>query len=459
MEPIFLEHWLHEKITHRVREDSDYRQFIGKGSLDQELTRSDVEDYQLYKLRKILSYAYEKSDFYKKRFKTHGIKPDEIQTLADLAKIPFTEPSDIAEHANRFLCVSHGDITRVTTFTTSGTTGPQKRVFCTEKDLDRMTDFMAVGLRTVADNRDVLQIILPFGTANNQGDLLAKGAKKMGIFPVKAGMKIRPEDQIELIRQHGSTVLFVPTPYLYRMTKELEDKTSLGSLGVRALFVTSGYLSEPMRNQLKRAWNCRVHTHYGLSEMGLGLAVECSAYDGYHFNEADTLLEIIDPRTGETLNEGEGELVFTTLSNEGMPLIRYRTHDLSHLIPEPCPCGATTLLRFGKISRRLESGVRMGGGDEIYFSIFDEFIYNVSELVDYQISVAEEQGKDLLVFTAEVTHIGDDVEKKIRDVVSDSPLIRKNVGNGTMAEPEVNLVALGAFKMQGRAKKMIASHG
>jgi phenylacetate-CoA ligase len=458
MKPIFLEHWLHEKIKKKMEEDPDYRQFIGKGSFGREVTRGDVEDYQLYKLRKILSYAYEKSDFYKKRFKTHGIKPDEIQTLSDLARIPFTDPSDVAEHANRFVCVSHGDITRVTTFTTSGTTGPEKRVFCTEKDIDRMTDFMATGLRTVADNHDVLQIILPFGTANNQGDLLAKGAEKVGIFPVKAGMRIRPEDQIELIRQHRSTVLFVPTPYLYRITKELEDKTSLGSLGVKTLFVTSGYLSEPMRNQLRRTWNSHVHTHYGLVEMGLGLAVECNAYDGYHFNEADTLVEIVDPRTGEALNEGEGELVFTTLSNEGMPLIRYRTHDLSHLIPEPCPCGAATLLKFGKITRRLESGVTVGGGDEIYFSIFDESIYNVSELVDYQISVTTEQGKDLLVFTAEVTHIGDDVEKKIRDLVLESPLVRKNIRNGTMAEPEVNLVALGAFKRQGRAKKMIADN-
>ena len=456
MEPIFLEHWLHEKIGTRMQEDPDYRHFVGKRSLGREITRGDVEDYQLYKLRKIFSYAYEKSDFYKKRFKAQWIKPDEIQTLADLAKIPFTEPSDVAEHANRFICVSHGDITRVTTFTTSGTTGPEKRVFCTEKDLDRMTDFMATGLRTVADKQDVLQIILPFGTANNQGDLLAKGAEKMGILSVKAGMRIKPEDQIELIRQHGSTVLFVPTPYLYRITKEMEGKNSLGSLGVKALFVTSGYLSEPMRDQLKRAWNSHVHTHYGLVEMGLGLAVECNAYDGYHFNEADTLLEIIDPRTGEALNEGEGELVFTTLSNEGMPLIRYRTHDLSHRIPEPCPCGATTLLKFGKISRRLESGVKVGGGDEIYFSIFDEFIYNVSELVDYQISVNQVEGKDLLVFTAEVTRIGNDVQEKLRDVVLNAPLVRKNITNGTMAEPEVNLVALGAFKRQGRAKKMIA---
>jgi phenylacetate-coenzyme A ligase PaaK-like adenylate-forming protein len=100
----------------------------------------------------------------------------------------------------------------------------------------------------------------------------------------------------------------------------------------------------------------------------------------------------------------------------------------------------------------------VGGGDEIYFSIFDESIYNVSELVDYQISVTTEQGKDLLVFTAEVTHIGDDVEKKIRDLVLESPLVRKNIRNGTMAEPEVNLVALGAFKRQGRAKKMIADN-
>ena len=456
METIFLERWLHEKIRQGHRADHQFRQFIGEAGLSEPLTRKDIENYQLFKLKKILAYAYEKSAFYRDRFDNHGIGPGDIQTMDELSLLPLTDPSDLAENPNRFLCVSHGDISRVTTFTTSGTTGPEKRVFCTEKDLERMTDFMGTGLRAVADKGDTLQIILPFGSSNNQGDLLTRGAEKVGIHPVKAGMQIKAEEQINLIRRHHSTILFGPTPYIYRMTKGLAKNHRLDELGVKALFVTSGYLSEPMRNQLKGAWQCDVHTHYGLVEMGLGVAVECHAHEGYHFNEADLILEVVNPRTGAPAPGEEGEIVFTTLTREGMPLIRYRTHDLSRLITEPCPCGATTLLRFDKISRRREHGVRVGDGDEIYYSLFDEIIYDVPELVDYQITITRSDSKDQLTVHAEVRPSGSDVEQSIRERLLGLPLIRKNIKNRTMVDPEIKLVDLDTFKQSGRAKKWIA---
>jgi len=458
METIYLERWLHEKIRNGHQTDPEYPHFTDEAMLSGQLTRRDIEHYQMYKLRKTLAYVYEHSAFYRERFKGLGIHPEDIQSTADFSEIPLTDPSDLAGNPNRFLCVSHGDISRVTTFTTSGTTGPEKRVFCTKNDLERMTDFMGTGLRTVADEQDILQIILPFGSSNNQGDLLTRGAEKVGITAVKAGMQIKAEEQINLIRQHHSTVLFGPTPYIYRMTKELEDRHRLDGLGVKTLFVTSGYLSEPMRNQLKRTWHCDVHTHYGLTEMGLGVAVECHAHDGYHFNEADLFLEVVDPQTGAVISEGEGELVFTTLSKEGMPLIRYRTHDLSRLITETCPCGADTLLRFDKISRRKEHGVRVGAGDEIYYSLFDERLYDVPELVDYHIIITRPEGKDHLIFSAEVRRSGSEVAQAIKKLIFSSPLIRKNIENGTMTAPAVELVALGTFNTGGRAKKKIEDH-
>ncbi|MFH1490799.1 MAG: DVU_1553 family AMP-dependent CoA ligase [Pseudomonadota bacterium] len=458
METVYLEQWLHKKIMRVHEADAEFRHFTGKGALPEALNRKDVELYQLYRLRKVLAYVFKKSAFYRERFKSAGLKPDDLRSLEDLSRVPFTEPMDLAEHSNRFLCVSHGDISRVTTFTTSGTTGPQKRIFCTKADLERMTDFMGTGLKTVATEKDVLQIMLPFGSVNNQGDLLTRGAEKAGIRPVKAGMHISHDAQMDLIRSNKSTVLFGPTPRIFRMSQEMNGKVDLKALGMKTLFLTSGYLSESMRDLLSRLWQCDVHSHYGLTEMGLGVAVECHAHSGYHFNEADLLLEVVDPQTGRPIEEGEGELVFTTLTREGMPLIRYRTHDLSCLITDPCPCGASGLLKFGKITRRLEDRIFLTGGDEIYFSLFDEMFYNLPDLVDYQIMVDRVDGKDHLTFSVEVIHAGEKVEENIRRGLSKVPLILKNLKKETMTDPEIAFVAPGSFHRGGRAKKMIEDH-
>ena len=210
---------------------------------------------------------------------------------------------------------------------------------------------------------------------------------------------------------------------------------------------------------MQSIWNCDVHTHYGLTEMGLGVAVECHAHNGYHFNEVDLLLEVVDPKTGEVIKDGrEGELVFTTLSREGTPLIRYRTHDISRLITEPCPCGATTLLKFGKVTRRLESVVEIGDGDQIYPSLFDELLYQIPQVVDYQVTLSRADGKDNLAFVAEVTQMGNGIEQKIKEVLLSFPLIQRNISAGRMTEPKLELVGLGELKRSGRAKKMIVDN-
>ncbi|MEW6667058.1 MAG: DVU_1553 family AMP-dependent CoA ligase [Thermodesulfobacteriota bacterium] len=458
MKRIFLEQWLHDRIGRKRETDPDFRAFSGKIGTIPEISGSDVEAYQLFQLKKILGYAYSRSSFYRQLFDEKGVKPDDVQSLRDLARLPFTTPRDMAEHSNRFVCVSHSEISRVTTFTTSGTTGPEKRVFCTKNDLERMTDFMGTGLRTVAGPQDVLQIMLPSGTVNSQTDLLAKGAEKVGIRSVKAGLSIPFDQQVGLIRAHGSTVLFVPTPIIYRMTQEMRARVDLAGLGVKTLFLTVAFVSDSMRKRLRESWNCDVHDHYGLTEMGLGVAVECHAHNGYHFNELDLLLEIVDPDTGQVLDEGEGELVFTTLTREGMPLIRYRTHDLSHWIQEPCPCGASSLARFGKISRRLDSHVRIGKGDAIYFSLFDEYLYSVPEVVDYRIEVGGLGGKDSLTFTVEATRFDQQVEESVRQALSCSSVIRRNLEGGLLAELRISPAAAGAFRPGGRAKKMIVDH-
>lgn len=452
---ISLEESLNEIVKKRIRETLQYRNSFDVQRVEK-ISRGDLEDFQLFQLRKTLHYVYEKSFFYRELFDQREIKPGEIQSLADLSKLPLTEPGDLAEKPLRFLCIPIGEAIRAITFTSSGTTGPQKRIFFSEKDIEVMTDFMGAGMSVVATTDDVVQIILPRGPILGQVDLLARGVEKMGALPVMTGIELIPEEQIQAIMKNNSTVLFSETLRLNRISVESKNNHDLAKMGVKVLFLTSNYLSNSMRANLQGIWNCEVFTHYGLTEMGLGVAVECPAHNGYHFNEADLLAEIIDPETGEVLaDQEEGELVFTTLNREAMPFIRYRTHDLCKLSGNPCECGTTTLKKLGWIKRRLEGVVTIGEEDEIYPAMFDEALYAIPDIIDYEVSIKKDGGKDQLLFQVEMNKKEGQIEEQVREAILKVPPVQKNVRIGKMTVPAIELVNLGSLKKSTRAKKMI----
>lgn len=454
METIFLESWLHDHIRRESQTNSEFRQFLGVRP-SEGFTRADVERYQLFRLREMLAYVHEHSSFYGVLFNSNGLRPNDIKSLSDLSRIPFTDQTDLALNPNRFLCVSHGEIARATTFTSSGTTGPEKRVFCTEGDIEKIVEFMGAGMKTVTHEGDVVQILLPSGSVNNQAELLARGIERIGGVPVIAGLKRSADEQLDMIKKHRPSIIFGVTPMIYRITQELRDKCSLSELGVKTLFLTSGYVSRHLRENLKNLWQCDIHDHYGLTEMGLAVAVECHAHDGYHCNEVDLLCEVIDPKSGRALGEGEGELVFTTLRREGMPLIRYRTNDIVRLIREQCPCNATTLMRFGDVSRRLELEVALLSGHVIYPSMFDEVLYRLTDLVDYELRVKDENGKDRLCFTVEMRGPKPGLRNIIKQLLYSDPLLSSALSSKTVAEPEIFVVPSGYLLRGGRVKKKI----
>jgi phenylacetate-coenzyme A ligase PaaK-like adenylate-forming protein len=317
-----------------------------------------------------------------------------------------------------------------------------------------MTEFMGAGMRTVARKEDVVQIMLPSGSLSNQADLLEQGVLKMGAKPVKAGFNLPSEEQLELIKKHGTTVIFGVTSPVYRMTQELKGSHALDKLGVKTIFLTS-FLADTQRAYLRQVWNCDVHSHYGLTEMGLAVAVECHAHDGYHFNEADLLLEVIDPETGKVLEEGEGELVFTTLRREGTPLVRYRTNDIARLIPELCSCGAATLIRFGTVTRRLEVMVQLARRHLIYPSLFDEVLYKLTDLVDYDLRVTSTGDRERLHFTVEVIGPDHGIQDKIKQLLFHEQAVHALFAEGKMDDPEITVVPPGGISQMGRAKKKI----
>jgi phenylacetate-coenzyme A ligase PaaK-like adenylate-forming protein len=360
------------------------------------------ENYRLFKLRRMLNYVAEHSRYYQRCFADFGIKPQKITSIADLRVIPLTNGTDLSMDPFAFLCVSQSKIERIITFTSSGTMGPKKRIFFTEKDLEAITDYMGAGMKTVAGSSDVVQILLPEGPVMGQTDLLARGVEKMGARPVIAGMFLEPQEQIEIIRRQGSTVIFGETHLIYRITKTMERHCDLARLGIHTLFLTTSHASEKMIAYLSRTWNARISKHYGLVEMGLGLAVDCPSCGAYHFNELDVICEVVDPKTGRVLPPGSGgELVFTTLQREGMPLIRYCSRDLAPFGPSAGSCDSP-LNTIGHVESRVESRLRLDNGAVVYPTLFHDVVFSIPEVIDYELSIETEYGTDVLVFDLEV---------------------------------------------------------
>ncbi|MDY7033236.1 MAG: AMP-binding protein [Thermodesulfobacteriota bacterium] len=455
MKTCYVETWLHEKVRQTTTDNPE----LGGRECFKDLshiTRSHIEEFQFFKLKRILDYAFQKSRYYKEVFAETGITPNDIRNMNDFVKLPLTEPDDLAQIPHKFVCVSLKEFAQEYLFDTSGTEGKPKRVVCTQHDIDKMIDFMSAGMRTVSERNDTILLILPGGRPNSQSDLLSKGVSKMGGIPVICDINVSPEECIQMIEQHRPKVIFTSPSRIHRITMGYTQKSRLQNLGVQTLFLTSEHVSSAMRKKLQDIWNCEIHGHYGMTEMGLGVSVECHAHDGYHFNEADLLLETIDPSTGELIEgDSEGELVFTTLTREGTPLIRYRTHDITRVLKKPCPCGAVTLKRIGAPVTKKRSFVTLGNKDIIHPSFFDDEIYCVPEVVDYQVVMSKKENMDRITFRVETAEEDLGIEKEITKRVLKNHLLQKNIDQGMLSWPEIDLVSMGTLRSKSRAKKLI----
>jgi phenylacetate-CoA ligase len=454
MKPIIFESWVHDVIRKKLREDKEFQRWMGHETL-LKITRNDIERYHIFMFRKAFTYASQKSVFYRDLFKKTGIGAEDINSLADISKIPLTNPEDIAQYPYLFACIPLGDIASITTFSSSGTTGPHKKVFVSDNDLERMTDFMAVGMREVAREGDIVQIMLPSRRPNDQSSLLAIGVRKMGGIPVVASNSLSPEEQIQKINENHPDVLFAETAYMWRVTQETCRTHDLKTKGVKTIFLTAEHCADSMRKQLEETWSCEVEVHYGMTEMGLAVSIECEAHDGYHFNEADLMAEIVDPETGKALGDDEeGEVVFTTLNREAMPLIRYRTHDISRLIGASCQCGASTLKKIAPVTRRREAIVKING-DELYPSILDEILFRIPDIIDYQATITRDGTMNYLTLKIEAHKEDEEIQKAIKEKLLSNTAIKENTDKGRLELSPIQFVAQGSLARMERAKKLI----
>ncbi|MDI9387240.1 MAG: phenylacetate--CoA ligase, partial [Spirochaetota bacterium] len=298
---------------------------------------------QFARLKNLIEKIYANVPFYKEKFDALGLKPSDIRCLEDIKKLPFTTKDDLRQtYPYGLLAVPQSEIVEI--HMSSGTTGLPVVNAYTQADMDQWTEGMGRTLSGAGATRnDTVQNAYGYGLFTG-GMGVHYGTQRIGatVIPISSG---NTEKQLMLMRDFHST-LFTCTPsYALYMAEKAESMgINVHDLPVRAGCFGAEPWSENMRKEIEKAWNIKAYDIYGLTEItGPGVAFECEAQDGMHFNEDLWYPEIIDPETGEPLPDGEkGELVITTILKEGTPLIRYRTRDITYIMKEACSCGRTT---------------------------------------------------------------------------------------------------------------------
>ena len=366
------------------------------------MPREEMRKLQAERLVSTIEYTYNNSPFYKKRFDEAGIKPSDIKSLDDLHKIPFTTKQDFTDNYPFGLFARPmKDIVRI--HASSGTTGKPKVVGYTREDMNTWSDLIArLVVMAGGSNEDIAQVAFGYGLFTG-GFGLHQGLEKVGVtvVPMSSG---NTEKQIMLMRDFGSTILVATPTYALHIAEVLEEmnvpkeeiKLKIGMFG------GEGH-TEEMRKVLEEKLGIISTENYGLSEvMGPGVAGECIYKKGLHIAEDCFIIEIINPETGELVPDGElGEVVITTIKKEGIPILRYRTHDISYIISEQCECGRTSR-RLAKMQGRSDDMLIIKGVN-VFPSQVESVLLGIDHISPYyQLIVSKEGYNDRLEIRVEL---------------------------------------------------------
>lgn len=379
---VSLQAGLYDLCRLRIEKDEEFKAQSARGNFDA-VDDALFDEYKLWQLKKTVRRVRTKSPFYRRLFEKEGVTEDDLHSLEDIAKLPFTFPADLAGTSYSLLCTSQGEVEKPVTFYSSGSTGTKKRIFFSMADIQKILDFLPRGMNTVI-GRDEARVLVFLQNSQGRGigSILAQSLNAFGMQGWTADLQDSTDDILRATVEHKINVWFGDAITIYRATRVLEKQADLRSLGMQCIFITMSNIPQSMIDYLHSAWGCRVSTHYGLTESGWGLAVDCDVCPGYHYDELDHIVEVVDPETGGPVPEGrEGEVVLTNISRDCMPLIRYRTGDIATLTKSVC---GSHLMTLGHIRRRKE-GATEYNGHYIYPALFDEVLFSTDGLLDYRI--------------------------------------------------------------------------
>jgi phenylacetate-CoA ligase len=368
------------------------------------MPREAIESIQLRRLQVTLSRVYATVPFYRRKFEAAGITPADIKSLKDLQRLPFTTKQDLRDnYPYDMFAVPMNNVVRI--HASSGTTGQPTVVGYTKRDIDTWAELMARSLSAGgATPNDIIHNAYGYGLFTG-GLGVHYGAEKLGasVIPVSGGNTKR---QIIIMRDFNPTILTATPSYILHLAETAEEMgISFRNLQFKYGIFGAEPWSENMRREIENKLNITAVDIYGLSEvMGPGVAIEChEAKNGLHIFEDHFIPEIIDPQTGEVLPYGEtGELVFTSITKEAFPIIRYRTRDITSLNPEPCICGRTHV-RMGKVSGRTDDMLIIRGVN-VFPSQIESVLMQMEKIEPHYQLVVDREGKlDILTVLVEVS--------------------------------------------------------
>lgn len=419
------------------------------------MPRERLDALKLERLKATVAHAYRNVEFYRTRLDEAGVGPDTIQSLDDLARIPFTTKDDLrAGYPFKMFAVPMRDIVRV--HASSGTTGQVTVVGYTKNDIAAWSDLMARTLACAgATADDLIQVAYGYGLFTG-GLGLHYGVERLGAtaIPVSGGNTKR---QISLMVDFGSTVLACTPSYaLYMAEVAQEMGVDPADIKLKAGVFGAEPWSEAMRVEIEKAWGqIKAIDIYGLSEViGPGVASECLEQRGLHVFEDDFIVECIDPETLAAVPPGtQGELVFTTINKEGIPVLRYRTRDISTLIVDECPCGRT-YTRMARVTGRSDDMLIIRG-----VNVFPSQIEQVLGQIEgtephYQLVIDRRDNLDVVDLEVEVNDnvFSDEVRglEKLRDTVARELMSQLGVSiDVKLVEPK------SIQRSEGKAKRVV----
>ena len=364
-------------------------------------SREQIKAWQDERLVKNVKHAYDNVPYYRNLMDQKGVKPEDIRSTADLHKLPFITKEDLREaYPYGLLAVPLKDVVRIQS--TSGTTGRRVVAFYTQHDLDLWDDCCARAIMAAGGtNEDVVHVSYGYGLFTG-GPGLNGGSHKVGsmTLPMSSGNTDR---QIQFMCDLQSTILCCTPSYAAYLGETICERGLQDQIKLKAGIFGAEAWSEEMRQDIQNKLHIKAYDIYGLTEIsGPGVAFECSAQGGMHINEDHFIAEIIDPYTGVVLPDGEkGELVFTCITKEAFPLMRYRTRDICVLNREPCSCGRTHV-RMSKPMGRSDDMLIVKGVN-VFPSQIETVLLNKGYPANYQIIVSREHNSDKLEVQVEMT--------------------------------------------------------
>lgn len=430
-----------------------------KTKLKNKLSREELEKYQLNTLNNLIKYVKENSPFYKELYKNL----DKINSLDEMYKIPIINKEDIIENGNKMVCVNQSEISRIVSLDTSGTMGKYKRIYFTEEDQKLTVDFFIQGLSFLVKKDDVMMIMLPFKRENSVGDLIKQSLEIMQVKPVLNGNLSSFKKTTNLmISNNVNAIVGMPVEVLAlgRYIKKENLPIKIKSILLSADMVNNTFIEE-----IKKVYNCEVFNHFGMTETGLGGAVDCEYHEGMHIRENDLLIEVINPITKEKMEDGEdGEILITTLTRKAMPLIRYATGDISSFQVGNCDCNSV-LKRLDKIKYRMDDRTHIGKNLYININSMDNILFSLDKLINYKIVVENSDNyyelKLQLVFLKDEIQVtsyeNKDLKREIKDLLLSNPRIKKSYEMGIL-KIHINLIYTDEYVNLYKGKRKISSN-